>query len=299
MYHAAIDIGTNSVRLLVVINKDGVLQPTYRDLCTTRLGSGLVETGLLPEQGKQLTLTAVTQFFNQARKLRATSIVIFATSALREAKDGPLFAMQIATTIGHPVEIINEETEARYSYIGVSKSLSAHGDPLVFDLGGGSCELIWSAGQALSYLSLKVGAVYLTDAFFHHDPPTAREVEATRRHVRNRLLAYPFPKKPLVGVGGTVTSLAANALQMTTYDPDRVHGFSLRRDGIRAQLESMLTLNIAARSQLPGIRKNRAMILPAGTIVIDVLLEICHADFLTVSEGDILLGSLYTTNAKA
>ncbi|EEG76634.1 Ppx/GppA phosphatase family protein [Dethiobacter alkaliphilus] len=297
MRHAAIDIGTNSVRLLVAEENGGAMQALDRQLQTTRLGSGLMSCGVLPVQGKERTQEAVAAFVLRAKELKAEKISIFATSALREAEDGAAFAVQLEEAINNSVEIISAQTEARYSYLGVIKSLGEQ-DRLVFDLGGGSCELIWPDGDSLAYLSLKIGAVYLTDVFFQQDPPDAGEVDKARRYITECLQKNSFDLKPLAGVGGTVTSLAAMAQKLAVYDPAKVHGYALTRAEIKSQLKKMLALPVAERGMLPGIRKDRAPILPAGTLVIDVLLDICQAESLTVSEGDILLGALYA-NASA
>lgn len=296
---AAVDIGTNSVRLLVGRWDRGCLHPVERALTTTRLGAGLMEHGMLSVKGKLATLNAAREYVNLAGRLNAASVVVFGTSALREARDGLLFARQLEKEIGCIVEILSTTAEAVYSYQGAIRSLPQIEAPLVFDLGGGSCELAWQEEGMLQSASLKIGAVYLTDSFFRHDPPLVAETAMAAEHIRKQLAALCPLGRPVIGVGGTVTTLAALSLELYPYDPDAVHGYRLTQKIIQDQLARMLALKVRERENIPGMQKGRAQILPAGTLVIDELLASCRATSLTVSEGDILLGRLYALTSKA
>jgi exopolyphosphatase/guanosine-5'-triphosphate,3'-diphosphate pyrophosphatase len=299
MNFAAVDIGTNSVRLLVARLDGGCLHPAERALTTTRLGAGLMELGMLSVEGKLATVNAVREYVNLAGSLGATTVVVFGTSALREARDGSLFARQLEKETGCIVEILSTTEEAVYSYHGATRSLPQIEAPLVFDLGGGSCELAWQEGAMLQSASLKIGAVYLTDSFFRHDPPLAAETAMAAAHIREHLAKLCPVGRPVIGVGGTVTTLAALSLELYPYDPEVVHGYRLTRKIIQGQLARMLALKMRERKTLPGMQKGRAQILPAGTLVVDELLASCKATSLTVSEGDILLGRLYALTSKA
>lgn len=296
---AAIDIGTNSVRLLVAEVQGSMILPLSRELMTTRLGAGLMNTGFLSAEGKVATILAVQRFVACAQRLGAVSLTVFATSAMREASDGTYFARQLEAEIHMPVEILPFETEAAYSYTGVLRSLPDMSDAVVFDLGGGSCELIWRhEGQQL-HCSKKIGAVYLTDRFLASDPPNATDIGQARRFIDEQLAACPLPARPLVGVGGTVTSLAAMVMEMKDYDPDRIHGYCLSRRAVSELFLHMVQLPLSRRQELPGIQKERAAILPAGTLVVEALLRVGSRSSLIVSEGDILLGSLYHASGLA
>ena len=296
MKYAAIDIGTNSVRLLIAEEHGLTLSSVQRELKTTRLGAGLMQTGVLSQSGKQKTLEAILEFIKLARQQSVAKTMIFATSALREATDGETFAIYLAQHTELPVHILSAEKEAAYSYQGAASCLPELKDPAVFDLGGGSCEFAWRDGDLLRWFSVKLGAVYLTDTFFLHDPPTAEEVKRAKDYIR-AVLAGRVPRgKSLAGVGGTVTSLAAMAQELVRYDPERVHGFVLTAKTVKTLLATLLAVNTKDRQALPGIQLDRSAILPAGTIVVDVLLDLT-APGLTVSEGDILLGSLYAAIA--
>jgi exopolyphosphatase / guanosine-5'-triphosphate,3'-diphosphate pyrophosphatase len=293
MICAAIDIGTNSVRLLVGSYAGGQFQPQFRELATTRLGSGLISTGFLSKTGRDATCDAVARFVRKALEAQAEEIIAFATSAMRDAADGREFAGLLEAETGQKILIISPETEAAWSFAGVEKSLPSSRGGLVFDLGGGSCELTWRfAGQLFSH-SIRIGAVYLSDTFLHSDPPTPAEAERARRFVREQLSRIGIPLRPLIGVGGTVTSLAAMAQRLDIYDPERVHGYLLTQHTVQKLLADMMGRSLAQRLQLQGIQPERAAILPAGTLAVDTLLTFCGQNKLIVSEGDILLGSLY------
>ncbi|MCR3922211.1 MAG: Ppx/GppA family phosphatase [Firmicutes bacterium] len=296
---AAIDIGTNSVRLLVVKEESGKLVPVYRELITTRLGSGLQKSGVLSDSGKTSTRVALSSYVKTARQQRAEKIVIIATSAMREASDGKKFASMLAATTNCKVDIISPEKEAYFSYLGVTKTLAGMEQALIFDLGGGSCELIWCQHKAIHSSSYMLGALYLTDIFFQHDPPLQREINAARNYIRQYMKGATALARQIVGVGGTVTTLAAMALNMSEYDPQLIHGFSLTRERVTGQLATILALATPERAKLTGIQKERAFILPAGALVVDELLSATELPSLTVSEGDILMGCLYDTISSA
>ncbi|NLZ92878.1 MAG: hypothetical protein GX922_02490 [Firmicutes bacterium] len=297
MYLAAIDIGTNSVRLLVAETEKEIVVPVRRELAITKLGSGLSSTGRLSERGKQATMQAAAEYVEIARQYGATKIVVFGTCALRQAEDGQAFAHALAARTGQQIEIFSASTEASLSYLGVTQSLSVPKSALVFDLGGGSCELIYCRDNELKVSSYKLGALYLTEKFIEHDPPLLTEVEAIRAHIRRALKVKS--SQQVVGVGGTITALASMELKMTHYDADKLHGFILSKDMIKRQLAKMLPLPAHKRSHLVGLPPDRALIMPAGALMVEELLNAAGTMQLTVSQGDILLGSLYAVISSA
>lgn len=291
---AAIDIGTNSVRLLVAEVQDGRINPVIRKLITTRLGEGLILHRVLPGNGKEKTTRAVLTLQKTAVEHHAHTIQIFGTSALRESRDGRRFAQELSRTTGLCVRILSPEEEAMLSYTGVKETLLMESNTVVFDLGGGSCELIWPEGDRTRIKSFKIGAVYLSEKFVRHDPPTEEEMESAREHIRRLAGRFHLRGRPLVGLGGTVTNLAAMAMGMTEYDAKRVHGYRLTRETVLHLLDKMLRVPLAERLRLPGIQADRADIMPVGTVVVNEILQMCQATHLTVSEGDILVGCIYS-----
>jgi len=289
---AALDIGSNSVRLLVADKTEQGIFPKQRALRTTRLGSGVVSSGLLSPAGKDATLAAVLELKGLALSLGATVIRAVGTSALREAGDGRAFAGELALAAGLPVQVLSPEEEAAFSYEGAAATLALPGEALVFDLGGGSCELAWREDGALQAYSLKIGAVYLTEAYFHHDPPSRREVLRARRKIRSQLAGFNLAGKALVGLGGTVTCLAGIVAELESYEPDKVHGTVLARTAVTKILDRLLSVPVQERLKITGMQASRADILPAGTLVVEELLLSYGAEALTVSEGDMLVGLL-------
>lgn len=292
MILAAIDIGTNSVRMLIAKQK-AELVVLARELTTTRLGAGLQTSGYLSQAGKSATLAAVKDNVRKARQQGVDKIYILATSAMREAGDGAAFATLLARETACRVEIISPAQEARYSYTGVVQSLPELEQALVFDLGGGSCEFIWQHGPQIRTVSYKIGSLYLADRYFRHDPPSRQEVAAAQAFIRHNLQSLTAVTKSLVGVGGTVTALTSLELQMAAYDAKRIGGFCLTAAMVQSQLSQMLALPAAKRQKLVGMPPARAAILPAGALVVAELLASTNQASLTVSEGDLLLGYLY------
>jgi len=287
---AAIDIGTNSVRLLVAEISETGINPIKRVLTTTRLGAGLMQSGCLSKPGKEATVAAVMECTALARSLGAQKLRVAGTSAMREASDGQSFARTLARQAGAYVDILLPDEEARLSYEGAASSLRLPTEVLVFDLGGGSCELIWPEDGNLCFASLKLGAVYLTEMFIRHDPPLAEELQCIRQHSAELLSSFTLRGIPVVGIGGTVTSLAAMEMKMTRYDAKQVHGRILTAQMVSAQLQRLLAVPLNERSQIAGVQPARADILPAGALVVKEILSHFRAPSFTVSEGDILTG---------
>lgn len=291
---AAIDIGTNSVRLLVAeISETGIKQ-IKRTLKTTRLGAGLMQSGCLSTHGKEATVATVIEYTALARSLGAQKLRVAGTSAMREASDGQSFARTLGRQVGAYVDILSPDEEARLSYEGVASSLCLPHEVLAFDLGGGSCELIWPEDGGLRFASVKLGAVYLTEMFIRHDPPLAEEIQCIHRHAAEQLSRFTFSGMSVIGVGGTVTSLAAMEMQMTKYDAQQVHGFTLTAEMVSAQLQRLLAAPLNERSKIAGVQPARADILPAGAMVVKEILAQYRAPSLIVSEGDILSGLVYS-----
>lgn len=289
---AALDIGTNSVRLLVADKTGQELRPQQRVLRTTRLGGGLIGSGRLSPAGKEATLSAVLELKNLALSFGAAAILAVGTSALREADDGRAFAGELAEAAGLQVRLLSPGEEAFFSYEGAAGTLALPAEALVFDLGGGSCELAWREDGVLQAHSLKIGAVYLTEACFRRDPPAKREVMLARREIRSRLADLRLAGRVPVGLGGTVTSLAAIVAGLASYEPDLVHGTVLARTDVNRVLARLLAVPVRERLKITGLQASRADILPAGALVVEELLLSCRAEQLTVSEGDMLFGLL-------
>jgi exopolyphosphatase/guanosine-5'-triphosphate,3'-diphosphate pyrophosphatase len=275
---AAVDIGTNSVRLLVARVEEGKVIPLCRRLVTTRLGEGLEPGAPLRGAARQRTLQALGGFARLMAGFRPEVVQAVATSAVREAGNGAEFAAAAARVLGAPVRVISGEEEARLSYLGAVWGLGLD-RAVVVDIGGGSTELTYPRGDALVSRSCPVGAVRCTAA------------RASRPDVERALapITAGVPQDlPLVGVGGTVTTLAAVEMGLVPYDPDRVHGSRLSAPEVDRLYARLAGLDLAERRRVPGLQPERADIILAGTMILQVLLAYLGRPEIVVSEADLL-----------
>ncbi|AEF93015.1 Ppx/GppA phosphatase [Desulfotomaculum nigrificans CO-1-SRB] len=282
---ASIDIGTNSTRLLLAEVNNGVVTTVKTGLITTRLGQGINDGRLLPA-AMERTIAAIKTFLAQSREFGATGIVAAATSAVRDAVNQAEFLQLTREATGLQVKVLSGEQEAAASYRGVLAGLPiAPQSTLVLDVGGGSTEFIWPAGNAVHYVSLPVGVVRMTEGG-HSDEQIKEIISDTLLQIKKQL-AGSFS---LVAVGGTATSLAAMSLQLSKYEPALVHGHYLSL----AEIDRLLTVLIAAgtegRKKIIGLQPDRSDIILAGVRIIKLVLEGLELQGLTVSETDILHG---------
>ncbi|HUM12808.1 MAG TPA: Ppx/GppA phosphatase family protein [Myxococcaceae bacterium] len=280
---AAVDVGTNSVLLLVAERGlDGVVRPVREEADITRLGRGVDRTGLLSDEGMEATLEVLARYAALARADGARALVVIATSAARDARNGAEFLDRARERAGATVEILSGSEEARLSYLAVARDFGAEaGAPglLAIDVGGGSTELVHGSGDTVLFrVSLDIGSVRLTERCVRSDPPAPREQEAVRAAVRAALARLPtFPRGArAVGVAGTVTSLFAIAQAIEPYDAGRVHGGWLSMADIARVRAQLCALPLPERKLLPGMQPKRADVLPAGALLFETVLS--HLD---------------------
>jgi len=308
---AAIDVGTNTVRLLVG-EPDGA--GGYRAMAAaqeiTRLGQGLWPDRLLQPGPIQRTLAVLERFRRLADSHGATRTAVIGTSALREARNRQEFLRRARMETGLDVRVISGEEEARLTLRGVRATLPAAGSRpggrlLLIDIGGGSTEFLLADGdEIVAAVSTGLGAVKLTEAHVRHDPPLPAELKAIHDVVAARLSRLRFQELPdvrgtapgpgltVVGTAGTVTSLAAIDLSLTAYDPGRVNGHRLTRDRVEALLRELAGLPLVRRRRVPGLEPARADVILAGAIVCLVAMECFGIPALGVSDGGLREGVL-------
>ena len=291
---AAVDCGTNSVRLLVSRLVDGRLVEVDRRLHLTRLGQGVDATGRFHPEALARTLDAMADFGAELDQLGVSHRRVVATSAARDAANSAEFFDGARARLGVDAEIIPGEEEARLSYAGAVGALPDVAQPvLVMDIGGGSTELVLgSDGQVRHAISLDIGSVRVRERFLHNDPPTAEEVTAATAHIDALLDASGIDFATVatwVGVGGTVTSLSALAQELPTYDRARVHGSVVTHGELDELGQRLLVMPVAAVAQLPTMVPGRADVICCGALIARRVAS--HiAPELTVSEADILDG---------
>jgi exopolyphosphatase/guanosine-5'-triphosphate,3'-diphosphate pyrophosphatase len=296
---AALDVGTNTVLMLVAECVDGAEPKRLLELTRiTRLGRGVERTGHLDPECAARTLEAISEFSSQARALGAERILTAATSALRDARDGEAFIAKVRNATGVELEVISGETEAYLSYLASVRGLRL--DPaaklLIIDIGGGSTELIAARpSEPLKLVSLEMGSVRLTERIVKHDPPTPAENSELERTADAMLsaLQWQFHPETAVGIAGTVTTLAAVAVGLSHYDHEAVHGVQLERRRVREVLELLRTLGLEQRKALPGMMEGRADVIIAGVTILERILAHFGVDRLIVSDQGVRWGLVW------
>jgi exopolyphosphatase/guanosine-5'-triphosphate,3'-diphosphate pyrophosphatase len=292
---AAIDCGTNSIRLLVADVVDGVATELVREMRVVRLGQDVDATGRLAPEAIDRTLAATREYAEIMASLAPTRVRFCATSAARDASNAAEFAAAVESIIGVPPEILTGDEEASASFVGATRGLGVDGNVLVVDIGGGSTELVEGRESVDWSTSLNIGSVRMTERFLPSDPPTEAEVRACGDFLRDALGAASdglAPVSTLVGVAGTVTTIAAHALNLPAYDRARVHGARLAIDDVRSACESLVGMTVEQRRALPFMHPGRADVIGGGALVLDAVvtsLPLATSE-LIVSEHDILDG---------
>lgn len=278
--YAAIDLGTNSCRLLVASRKKTVLA---RDLQTTRLGEGLTETGLLSEKSIRKTLQCLKQFKETMAHCGVKDYRIVATSAVRESANQEDFVRQVTKETGLKLDVITPEEEAYLSYRGVTEALELAAPPLVVDLGGGSTEFMHYEGEDRYWISLPVGAVRATEANMTAD-------ELLRRLEPVIKLKDRFQNSPLVFVGGTATNAVAMKLGLREYRPELVHGQVLVKSELADLYHMVKKMSLDLLRRLPGLQPERADIIGQGLLIVYLIVDSLGKSETVVSESDLLQG---------
>jgi exopolyphosphatase / guanosine-5'-triphosphate,3'-diphosphate pyrophosphatase len=292
---AAVDLGSNSTRLLVADVEDGRIDDVVRRLKITRLGEGVDERKRLLPAPIARVRNVLTDFRREAEALGAERTLAVATSAVRDAENGEAFLGEVEWSYGFTTRLLSGDQEAELSFRGASTGRKLAADTLTIDIGGGSTELVVGGPDGLSFHdSLNMGGVRLTERFLHSDPPTDEELEACAAAARE-LLAEQVPQdvrpKSAIGVAGTITSITALDLGLPEYDPDQVEGHRLSRDGIRVQLERLASLPLEERREIPALDPDRAPVIVAGTVILGEVLDNFGLDGLEASEHDVLDGA--------
>ena len=276
---AALDLGTNTTRLLVADVADGRVEEVERRLAITRLGEGVDRRRrLLPVPIARVRNTLV-DYRRAAEELGAERSLLVATSAVRDAENGEAFLGEIEWSYGFVTRLLSGDEEARLVRRGVGTGRRLGPRDLIVDVGGGSTELISDGWHG----SLDMGSVRMTERFLRSDPPTPEELEACATAVR---IALPeLDVDAAVGVAGTVTTLAALDLGLDEYDPERVHGHRIPARSVERQLDRLAALPIAERRLVPGLEPERA------PVIVREVLRRYGLDAVEASERDILDGA--------
>jgi exopolyphosphatase / guanosine-5'-triphosphate,3'-diphosphate pyrophosphatase len=303
---AAVDCGTNTIKLLVtdVDAVTGDQVDLAREMRIVRLGQGVDRTGRLADEALERVFAATEEYAALVRDHHADVVRFVATSAARDASNSDVFADGVRQRLGVAPEVVSGDVEAQLSYDGATRSLPDVPTPVaVLDIGGGSTELIVGHpatgseghGQVRGARSLDIGSVRLTERLMPSDPPGPDEIESATRTIDEALDSLPRygvevgDAATLVGVAGTVTTVAALLLGLRTWDRDRVHHSTFPATQVHDLVARLLTLTVVERQAL-GVPAGRSDVIGAGALILDRVLSRSRTDHLLVSDSDILDG---------
>jgi len=306
MIASAVDIGTNSVRLLVAQKDDGAWRDILRTVEITRLGEGVNHTRTIKPEAMERTLAVLTKYKELMDRHGVQKSRVISTSAMRDAENAADFIGLVKERLGLDIEVISGEEEGQLTFAGATGADSiVSGDEvaLVVDVGGGSTEYIYGrSGQVFNTKSIDIGSVRLTELFLKHDPPLAEEIMAARDMIKR--FTEPIFKEVadenpsvMVAVAGTVTQLSAVHHRVVPYDPEKIHGSKITIVELKNLLANLASLDVGGRKALPGMHPERADVIVAGTLILDeTMSELCFPE-IVISEKDILDGVLYSLDS--
>jgi exopolyphosphatase/guanosine-5'-triphosphate,3'-diphosphate pyrophosphatase len=293
---AAIDCGTNSIRLLIADIDGSNFREIYRTMEIVRLGQGVDQNKAFHPDAIARTLAAVDLFAQEISKRGVEHIRFCATSATRDATNRELFIDGVKKRLGVEPEVISGEEEARLSFIGATKEFAQSDAPfLVVDIGGGSTEFVYGHSDVEFAKSVNIGCVRMTERNIHSDPPKVEEIENARRDIQEAIAVaasiVPITQaKTLIAVAGTATSVAASALNLETYDRHLIHLSRVSAEQTHHAAITFAAMNAEERSHVGFLHPGRADVFAAGSLVLSEIMKATGAKEFVASEADILDG---------
>lgn len=294
---AVVDVGTNSLRLLVAEpGEDGALRQLDRRMRITRLGAGVDARGELDDAALGRTFACLDEYAAVWTELGATRVRISATSAIRDAADRERFFAGVRARTGVDAEVLTPEDEARHAFLGATAGLDAAAGPfLVLDIGGGSTELILGQVTAERTTSRQLGCVRLTERLLPSDPPTAEELASARAEAAAEIDAAAealegAQARTLIGVAGTVTTLGALHLDLPEYLPEAIHGLRLSREAVGELTDRLAAMPARERAELGPMAPGREDVIVGGAVILHAAMRRLDFAEIRVSEADILDG---------
>lgn len=298
--YAAIDIGSNSVLLLVAdVDEEGRLTPVAEGARNTRLSERYYVSHRLLRPARDRTASAVCEFTRMARKTGAEGIAAVGTSVLREATNGEDFRQQVRQQCGLPIEVISGEQEAELAYQGNlhdRRLPGSDGERVVIDIGGGSTELVRGLGGSIrERSSFPVGAVRVTELFFKSDPPGLDEIARAEAFIEEQLgRVDPLsPRSLILASGGTLVNLGSVARAAGMIPSERLHGALLPHTRVAELVDLFRSLPQAFRRRVPGLEPDRADVILAGAMILHQLMARLSAPHVVVTENGVRHGCVY------
>jgi exopolyphosphatase/guanosine-5'-triphosphate,3'-diphosphate pyrophosphatase len=289
---AAVDIGTNTVRLLIADVEPERLSPVARSVDVVGLGVGVDATGSISGAALDRLADVLVRYRATVAAGGADRIRAIATSAARDAANRDQLSAVVSSNLGIDLDVIDGEEEARLAFSGAAHGVGGSGPRLVIDPGGGSTEFVFGDRAPEYLVSVDIGSVRLTDRLLPSRPAAAAEIDAARDHVSELFAAVRLPAAPdiVIGVAGTYTSLAAIHLGSEVYQPDQVHQSVLTLDELDSLVQRLSRLTVEETEAIPSLDPARAPVILAGAVVAAEALRCARQDRITVSESDSLEG---------
>ena len=298
---AVIDVGTNSIKMLVAQrHPPGNFTVLFDKSLVVRLGEGVVSTGLLAEEAMQRAIEAFSFFVQEGRKLGVVDFYAVGTQALRIARNAQEFINRVKEKTGVEIRVISGDEEAQLSYLAAIRRVGVSaGVQLVFDVGGGSTELIEGRGGiSLRKVSIPIGALALQDTFFAGvDRPDPAQLALAKEYVQESLKVVSeiaddvSMDVPLIGIGGTITTIARVILKTDRTDAPSLQGRLLLLDEVEQAISLFASVSLEERKRIPGLEEKRAEIILAGACLVAGFLEFMHRDFLVISDRGLRYGA--------
>lgn len=304
---AAIDCGTNAIRLLVAeVDEAGTLHEHVRIMQIVRLGEGIDRTGEFAPEALERTFAAVDEYAEVIRGLGVTRTRFVATSASRDASNRDAFAAGVRRRLGIDPEVITGTEEAVLSFAGAVRGLPpgrVSAPALVVDIGGGSTEFVLGRTGPEHSASVDIGCVRMTERHLHGDPPTAEQIAAAWVDIEAAVAAagqrVPFAEAGcLVGLAGSVTTVAAMVMDLSEYDASVLHGAVISASDVAEVTARLLAMTRVERAALPFMHPGRVDIIAGGAMVLQAAMRAAEAERVVVSETDILDGIVYSLTAN-
>lgn len=294
---ASIDIGTNTILLLIAKVEEGKVNPLFEIETVARLGEGVQKNGILLKEAMDRSLQTLAQYLKWCQELEVQKVFTAGTSALREAKNSEDFLNLVKEKLDLPIEVISGEEEAQLSFLAVAKDLGKVKEPiLVVDVGGGSTEFILGKGDQISqWISLPLGSVRFTEEFLRSDPVQEEEWEKMERKIQEYLVTIPHSQEPIsmVAVGGTATTLASVEQGLEDFIAEKIHHFVLGKEALKNQLLLYRSKTIDERRKISGLPIARADVILAGGAILYLAMEELKCPSVLISCHGVRYGLLY------
>lgn len=294
---ASIDIGTNTILLLIAEVKNSHIKPIYEEETVVRLGEGLQQKGLISEEAMKRGIKVLKNYIKKCRTKKVQKIFAVGTSVLREAKNSKYFLKKVKEELDLPIQIISGKKEAYLSFLSVSMDIKKIKKPLmIIDIGGGSTEFILGKDRSvIDWVSLPVGSVRFTENFIHSDPVRSDDYEKMQNEINRIIKRIPQKPKPylIVAVGGTATTLASVELGLKRFNPKKIHHFILSKDALKKQLALYRSLTLEERKKIPGLSPLRADVILTGGTILYLAMEKLKCKSIMVSCHGVRYGVLY------